>query len=127
MKFTSILLSTLLFSLLFNIGYSAEASGTSIIPVSPILSESYITTDDTAIPFTFYYTGAVANASCIFYLQNPTNTQAGYDFNCTVFNNTVTTFYPNATYTTVIGENWEWIVNCSIGCNNWSTWKDMDS
>jgi len=122
-----IILSSLFLLLLFNIGYSAEASGTSVIAVFPVSPSNILIRDITAIPFKFYFTSTVTNASCIFYLKNPANAKASYDFNCTVYNNTLTTFYSNTTFTEEITEDWQWIVNCSVGCGDWSTWKDMDT
>ena len=122
-----VILSSLLFMLLFNIGYSAEDAGTSMIAVSPISDTNVLITDITLIPFKFYFTSTVTNASCSLFLKNAVTNQTEYFHNCTTWNNTVTTMYPNATFSTEITEDWQWIVNCSIGCEDFSTWKDMDT
>ncbi len=115
------------FLFLFNIGYSAEAAGTTITAVSPSDNADILIRDLTAIPFKFYFTSTVTNASCYFYMRDSTHPKDIYDYNCTIWNNTITTFYPNTTFTTQIYDNWEWIVNCSVGCHDWSNWKDMDA
>lgn len=115
------------FLFLFNIGYSAEATGVSVIAVSPSDNANILIRDLTAIPFKFYFTSSVTNASCFFYMRDPSHPQKSYDHNCTTYNNTITIFYPNETFTTQTLDGWEWIVNCSIGCGDWSTWKDMDA
>ena len=124
MKFQTLLFSILF---LFTIGYSAEAPGTSVILSMPSNTSTIDIVPQTSIPFTFKFTSSVTNASCILYLKSNTYNQTPYGNNCTVYNNTLTTIYANHSITNKLyADEIEWIVNCSIGCNDWSTWKDAD-
>lgn len=122
------MLASILLIFLFNIGYSAEATGIEITPVGPNNASTIKISPQTTIPFSFSYTHAtVSNISCQFYIKGVGLTQTPYGNDSLVLNDTITIIYPNATFTdNIYPTEWEWIVNCSVGCDDYSTWKDMN-